>query len=44
MLGVHRTRVYALLNSGDLVEAPAEGAANESGPLRIDGSSVERWW
>src|SRR6266851_7924491 len=41
LLGRHRTRVYALLRSGDLVAAP--GTAGDEQSLRIDRSSVERW-
>jgi segregation and condensation protein B len=41
LLGRDRTRVYALLRSGDLVAAPADedGAA----PLRIVRASLDRW-
>ena len=42
-LGVHRTRVYALLDTGDLVAVPAAAADGEAGPVRIDRASVERW-
>jgi segregation and condensation protein B len=42
LLGRDRTRVYALLRSGDLVAAEASGD-DEPGPVRIDRSSVERW-
>jgi chromosome segregation and condensation protein ScpB len=38
MLERDRTRVYALLRSGDLVAAPDDG-----GPVRIVRASVERW-
>src|SRR5919199_6597631 len=42
LLGRDRTRVYALLRSGDLVAAPSP-KADEAGPVRIVRSSVERW-
>src|SRR5579859_6038678 len=41
LLGRDRTRVYALLRSGDLVAAPGTDGDEQS--LRIDRSSVERW-
>jgi len=41
LLGRDRTRVYALIRSGDLAVVP-DGAA-DSTSLRIDRSSVERW-
>jgi len=42
LLGGDRTRVYALLRSGDLVAAsPAD--KDEPGPVRIERSSLERW-
>src|SRR6202140_5342434 len=41
LLGRDRTRVYALLRSGDLVAAPGTDADEQT--LRIDRSSVERW-
>src|SRR5579859_2142607 len=37
-----RTRVYALIRSGDLV-AVQPGQAGDHGPLRIDRASIERW-
>src|ERR1700687_3753412 len=40
LLGRDRTRVYALLRSGDLVAAP--GTDGDDQALRIDRSSVER--
>src|SRR5260370_42355330 len=41
LLGRDRTRVYALLRSGDLVAAPDdEGGA---GPVRILRASLARW-
>ncbi|MBV9599852.1 MAG: helix-turn-helix domain-containing protein [Chloroflexi bacterium] len=43
LLGRDRTRVYALLRSGDLVAAEADDDLAGPGPLRIDRSSVERW-
>jgi segregation and condensation protein B len=46
LLGRDRTRVYALLRSGDLVAAPPAGdgdAGDAPGPLRVVRSSVERW-
>ncbi len=43
LLGVHRTRVYALLNAGDLVAVPADGEDGQAGPLRIERTSLERW-
>ncbi len=42
MLGRDRTRVYALLRSGDLVAAEPR-PDREAGPVRVDRSSVERW-
>ena len=42
MLGRDRTRVYALLRSGDLVAAVPR-PDREAGPVRVDRSSVERW-
>ena len=42
LLGRDRTRVYALLRSGDLVAAPAP-EADEAGPVRIVRASLERW-
>jgi segregation and condensation protein B len=41
LLGRDRTRIYALLRSGDLVAAPADEA--DAGPVRIVRASVERW-
>jgi segregation and condensation protein B len=43
LLGRDRTRVYALLRSGDLVAAQNDDDLLQSGPVRIDRSSVERW-
>ncbi|HKB47428.1 MAG TPA: helix-turn-helix domain-containing protein, partial [Ktedonobacterales bacterium] len=44
LLGRDRTRVYALLRSGDLVAAPAaDGEDDQSGPVRVVRASVERW-
>src|SRR5207245_5408123 len=43
LLGRHRTRIYALLRSGDLVALPGSGASDDEAALRIDRSSVERW-
>ncbi|MBV9601316.1 MAG: helix-turn-helix domain-containing protein [Chloroflexi bacterium] len=43
LLGRDRTRVYALLRSGDLMAAEADDEGGGPGPLRIDRSSVERW-
>jgi hypothetical protein len=40
-LGRDRTRVYALIRSGDLVAVPATDEA--AGPLRVDRTSLERW-
>ena len=40
LLGRDRTRVYALLRSGDLVAVEAEEG---EGPVRVERSSVERW-
>jgi hypothetical protein len=42
LLGHDRTRVYALLRSGDLVAAPAD-AESQDAPLRIMRSSLEPW-
>jgi segregation and condensation protein B len=42
LLGRDRTRVYALVRSGDLNAAATEHEGT-SGPLRIERSSVERW-
>jgi segregation and condensation protein B len=42
LLGRDRTRVYALLRSGDLVAAPSS-EDDAPGPVRIVRSSVERW-
>src|SRR2546430_118407 len=41
LLGRDRTRVYALLRSGDLVGAPDK--ADGAGPVRIVRASLERW-
>src|SRR5579859_7332291 len=41
LLGRHRTRIYALVRSGDLVAAP--GSDGDAHGLRIDRSSLERW-
>src|SRR6202023_3342142 len=41
LLGRDRTRVYALIRSGDLVALPA--AAEDTGPLQVDRASLERW-
>ena len=41
LLGRDRTRVYALLRSGDLVSADTDEPGAGSGPLRIDRSSLE---
>jgi chromosome segregation and condensation protein ScpB len=41
LLGRDRTRVYALVRSGDLVAVPGPGDDDQS--LRLDRSSVERW-
>ncbi|HLZ29081.1 MAG TPA: helix-turn-helix domain-containing protein, partial [Chloroflexota bacterium] len=43
LLGRHRTRIYALGRSGDLVARPGSGAGDDEAALRIDRSSVERW-
>ena len=45
LLGRDRTRIYALLRSGDLVAAPtsAEHDLDGPGPLRIDRASLDRW-
>ena len=40
LLGRDRTRVYALLRSGDLVAAPDTG---DGGTVRIMRASVKRW-
>jgi segregation and condensation protein B len=42
LLGRDRSRVYALLRSGDLLAAQTDDDFG-SGPVRIDRSSVERW-
>jgi Helix-turn-helix domain len=42
LLGRDRTRVYALIRSGDLVAVQSDQDEN-SGPLRIDRASLERW-
>jgi excisionase family DNA binding protein len=42
LLGRDRTRVYALLRSGDLLAAQTEDDFG-AGPVRVDRSSVERW-
>jgi hypothetical protein len=41
LLGRDRTRVYALLRTGDLVAAPED--MDGGGPVRIVRASVERW-
>jgi excisionase family DNA binding protein len=41
LLGRDRTRVYALLRSGDLVAAPEDDDAG--GTVRIMRASVDRW-
>jgi hypothetical protein len=41
LLGRDRTRVYALLRSGDLVAAP--GDEDRGSPIRILRATVERW-
>jgi hypothetical protein len=41
LLGRDRTRLYALLRSGDLVAAPAD--EDGVGPVRIVRASLERW-
>jgi segregation and condensation protein B len=41
LLGRDRTRVYALLRSGDLVAAPT--GPDDDGPVRIARASIERW-
>jgi hypothetical protein len=43
LLGRDRTRVYALLRSGDLVAAPGDGEDGQSGPVRVVRASAERW-
>jgi segregation and condensation protein B len=40
LLGRDRTRIYALLRSGDLAAQPAD---DQPGPVRIVRSSVDRW-
>ncbi len=42
LLGRDRTRVYALIRSGDLVAVPVNPDEG-SGPLRIDRASLECW-
>jgi hypothetical protein len=42
LLGRDRTRVYALLRSGDLVAAPV-GEDDDAGPVRVLRSSLARW-
>src|ERR1700736_3533290 len=42
LLGRHRTRIYALVRSGDLVAVSGTDVDDEAA-LRIDRSSVERW-
>jgi segregation and condensation protein B len=42
LLGRDRTRIYALLRSGDLVAA-APGDDSAAGPVRIERTSLERW-
>jgi segregation and condensation protein B len=41
LLGRDRTRVYALIRSGDLVAVPA--TEDVPGPLQVDRTSLERW-
>ena len=41
LLGRDRTRIYALVRSGDLVAAPE--SEDEPGPVRIVRASLERW-
>jgi Helix-turn-helix domain len=41
LLGRDRTRIYALLRSGDLVAAPAN--EDGAGPVRIVRASLDRW-
>src|SRR4051794_22833888 len=41
LLGRDRTRIYALLRSGDLIAAPTED--DDGGPLRVLRASLERW-
>lgn len=41
LLGRDRTRVYALLRSGDLIAAPSD--EDGGGPVRIVRPSLERW-
>jgi hypothetical protein len=41
LLGRDRTRVDALLRSGDLVAAPRD--PDDEGPVRIARASIERW-
>jgi hypothetical protein len=43
LLGRDRTRIYALLRSGDLVAAAAGNDDSAAGPVRIERSSLERW-
>ncbi|MBV9323415.1 MAG: helix-turn-helix domain-containing protein [Chloroflexi bacterium] len=43
LLGRDRTRIYALLRSGDLVSTDTDEPGAGSGPLRIHRSSLERW-
>ena len=42
LLGRDRTRVYALLRSGDLVVAP--DITDAAGPVRIKRASVDAGW
>ncbi len=42
LVGRDRTRVYALIRSGDMVAVPVD-LDEGSGPLRIDRASLERW-
>src|SRR5216117_1037392 len=42
LLGRDRTRVYALVRSGDLVAVP-DPADPDQAAVRLDRSSVERW-
>jgi len=42
LLGRDRTRVYALVRSGDLVAVQPD-PDEASGPLRIDRASLDRW-
>jgi segregation and condensation protein B len=41
LLGRDRTRIYALLRSGDLVAAPVD--EDGAGPVRVVRASLERW-